>query len=161
MSFASKAGLLGIMLAMVLTAGCDRGSSKGGQKSAGQTGSVKTELQIKVPEAGSINDRVRSLWATTMPVIKADASAGLSDAEYQSRRLPLFSAWVMLQQANTNAQPPVKQVAQVIPDILGLIDHLYGFPGTPAAEREKQRQNRSRTDSLIADIDKQVRELPK
>lgn len=42
-----------------------------------------------------------------------------------------------------------------------LIDHVYGFSGSPVAERTRERQNKGRTDYLIADVEKEILSLPK
>ncbi|MDA8432744.1 MAG: hypothetical protein M0Z60_07260 [Nitrospiraceae bacterium] len=156
----SKKGLLACMLFSMLAAGCTKAPDSG-KTEPGRTVGEKQELSIKVPESGTLNDRVRALWATTLPIIKTDAAAGLSDADYQARRLPLFSAWVTLQQQNANAPANDTQLSKVIPRILELLDHVYGFPGTPAEKRIKERQNAGRTAYLIADIERQVAALPK
>jgi hypothetical protein len=154
----SLKSLLAIFLFAVLMAACTKGPSQSNGEDKART---STELSIKVPESGSLPERVRLLWATTLPIIRADASAGLSDADYQARRLPLFAAWVTLQQQNASDPKTDEQISQLIPRILELIDHVYGFPGTPADRRVKERQNKGRTDYLIADIEKQVQALPK
>jgi hypothetical protein len=157
----SLKSLPAILLLGVLAAGCAKGSSQSAGNEPAQTGGEKQELSIEVPESGSLPDRVRSLWTTTLPIIRKDASAGLSDADYQTRRLPLFSAWVTLQQQNASAPKTDDRIGELIPRIPELVDHVYGFPGTPAGRRIKERQNKGRTDYLIADIEKQVRALPK
>jgi len=158
MNLVSRAGMIAVTLAMVWTAGCTKETPKGDK--AGEKSPARAELQIRVPEEGSITERMRSLWGMTMPVIRAEAFAGLSDDEYQARRIPLYSAWVTLQQANANAQLPDKEVEQLISEVLGLIDHVYGFPGTPAAEREARRQDKARTQSLLDDIGKRIQTQP-
>ncbi|MDA8103944.1 MAG: hypothetical protein M0Z71_01060 [Nitrospiraceae bacterium] len=150
-----------VVLIFGIIAGCTKGPSEPGKSGPGESASEKQELSIKVPESGSLADKVRSLWATTLPIIKNDAAAGLSDADYQARRLPLFSAWVTLQSQNASDPKTDEQIGRLIPRILELIDHLYGFPGTPAERRIKERQNKGRTDYLIADIEKQIQALPK
>jgi hypothetical protein len=148
-----------VFLMGILAAGCTKEPSQAGKNGAGVE--KKQELSIKVPESGSLAERVRALWATTSPIIQADAAAGLSDADYQARRLPLFSAWVTLQSQNASDPKTDEQIGRLIPRILELIDHVYGFPGTPADRRIKERQNAGRTNYLIADIEKQVQALPK
>ena len=49
-----------------------------------------------VPVEGTPSERVKKLWETTGPVMKADARANLGDGEYQKKRPALFSAWVRL-----------------------------------------------------------------
>jgi len=64
--------------------------------------------------------------------------------------------------SRTTSDPKTdEQIGRLIPRILELIDHLYGFPGTPAERGIKERQNKGRTDYLIADIEKQIQALPK
>jgi hypothetical protein len=161
MNTLSKKSLLAFLLLALLAAGCRKGPAQQENKGAESNGAGKQELSIKVPESGSLPERVRALWRTTLPIIKGDAEAGLSDADYQARRLPLFSAWVTLQQENANSSASDNRVSELIPRILELIDHVYGFPGTPADRRIKERQNRGRTDYLIDDINKQIEALTK
>ncbi|MEJ2685323.1 MAG: hypothetical protein P8Z71_13135 [Candidatus Sulfobium sp.] len=153
--------LLLVFLFAVLAAGCSKGSSQSAGTKAGQADGEKQELSIKVPESGSLPEQVRSLWATTLPIIRNDASAGLSDADYQARRVPLFSAWMTLQAQNGSDPKGSDRISRLIPRILELIDHVYGFPGTPPAERIKERRNKGRTEYLITDIEKQIKALPK
>lgn len=157
----SVKGFLLIFLFAIIAAGCSKGAPRSAGNKGAKADSEKQGLSVDVPESGSMTERVRSLWATTLPIIRNDASAGLSDADYQARRVPLFSAWVTLQARNGSAAKPSERISRLIPRILELIDHVYGFPGTPRAERIKERQNKGRTEYIIADIEKQIKALPK
>jgi hypothetical protein len=117
-------------------------------------------LHIQVPESGPLTRKVKQLWQTTRPIIEADARANQSDAYYQARRTPMFTAWVRLQMDNSIATDSSEDVSRLIPRILEVIDHVYGFPGFSEAQRVAQRKNAGRTAYLIKDIDRRLSKLP-
>ncbi len=143
-------------IAALLFTACSKGAQNAG---SGSRQAESGHAAIKAPTTGSVPERVSSFWATTLPIIRKDATAGLTEEQYQARRLDLFSEWVGLQQANANAAQSSKDVSTATTRVLELIDHVYGFPGTPVAERAKERQNTERTEALIADIDRQMQDL--
>jgi hypothetical protein len=118
------------------------------------------DLKIQVPQSGPMSQRVKQLWQTTRPIIEADARGNLSEARYQARRTPLFSAWVRLQGDNSISSGPSEAASRVIPRILELINHVYGFPGYPEAKRVAERRNAGRTAYLIKDINRRLAKLP-
>lgn len=93
-----------------------------------------------VPEEGTPGQRVRKLWESTGPVMKADAKANLTDREYQNKRTPLFSVWVTLQGKLSLAPEKDDRAQRIIPEVLKFIDNLYGFPGFTQERREKDRE---------------------
>lgn len=117
---------------------------------------LASDLVIQAPKQGNLLERTRALWAVTEPIIKQDAAANLGDAAYQARRPALFEAWVklqMVQQAQSGVSPQVHDaVSSLIPRILELVDHLYGFPGESLEQRVKTRANKDRREYLIEDI---------
>ncbi len=117
-------------------------------------------FHIQVPESGPLAQKVKQLWQTTRPIIEADAGANQSDAYYQARRAPLFTAWVRLQMDSSIATDSSEDVSRLIPRILELIDHVYGFPGFPEVQRVAQRKKAGRTAYLIKDIDRRLSKLP-
>ncbi|HOD76589.1 MAG TPA: hypothetical protein PKJ17_11200, partial [Syntrophorhabdaceae bacterium] len=118
-----------------------------GEKSPGPQ-DAKTEPQTRqakaggftVPEEGTPAERVRKLWESTGPIMKVDAQANLIDREYQNKRTPLFSVWVTLQGKLSLAPQKDERAQRVIPEVLKLIDDLYGFPGFTEERREKDRE---------------------
>jgi hypothetical protein len=76
---------------------------------------------IEVPETGTPAERLKKLWQATRPHLLADAKAALSDAEYQKRRAPIWSAWIQLQMSVAGDDD---QVDRIIPDVLGLLIRL-------------------------------------
>jgi hypothetical protein len=122
----------------------------------GQDHKEASGLNIQVPDSGPITQRVKQFWQTTRPIIEADAQASLSEARYQARRNVLFAAWVRLQAAPNSTD----DVGRLIPRILELIDHVYGFPGYSEVKRIKKRQNVGRTNYLLKEIDRRVDKLP-
>lgn len=129
---------------------------------AGKTvpSSVEKAGGFVVPSDGTPAERVKKLWEGTSPVIRADARAALGDKEYQEKRTALFSAWVMLQGKLSLAEPKDEKAQGTIPEILKLIDNVYGFPGYDPARREKDRETaRKFFDRRFQKLDQQVREL--
>jgi hypothetical protein len=113
-----------------------------------------------VPSDGTPGERVKKLWESTAPVIRADARAKLGDKEYQEKRTSLFSAWVMLQGKLSLAEPKDENAQRTIPEILKLIDNLYGFPGFDPARRERDREIAKRYfDERFQKLDQQVKVL--
>ena len=100
--------------------------------------------KLTILTAGSSKERINDLWRQSRPIIEKDAKADLSDAKYLNLRSPLFDVWGNLQfklaWENRKVLSPASDKAQrVIPEILGLIDKLYGFPGYSNIMREKKR----------------------
>jgi hypothetical protein len=114
------------------------------------------DLVIQAPKQGNLLERTRALWAITEPIIKRDADANLGDAAYLARRPALFEAWVklqMVQQAQSGVSPQAHDaVSSLIPRILELVDHVYGFPGDSLQQRMKTRADKDRREYLIEDI---------
>lgn len=133
-----------IMTAFLFVAsGCGDPAGKGpAPATAGGAGAPQTEKAggDVVPADGTPGERVKKLWESTSPMIKADARAKIVDREYQEKRTPLFSAWVMLQGKLSLAEQKDEQAQRVIPEVLKMIDNLYGFPGFDADRRAKDRE---------------------
>ena len=129
---------------------------------AGKTPAPQVEKAggFVVPSDGTPGERVKKLWESTSPVIRADAKAALGDKEYQEKRTALFSGWVMLQGKLSLAEPKDEKVQRTIPEILKLIDNLYGFPGYEPARREKDRQTAKKYfDERFGKLDQQIKAL--
>ncbi len=113
-----------------------------------------------IPADGTPAERVKKLWASTAPVMRADAQANLGDKEYQDKRTPLFSAWVMLQGKLSLAGTKEDSVQRVIPEVLKFIDNLYGFPGYKPDKREKDRETAKKYfDERLQRLDQQIKAL--
>lgn len=93
-----------------------------------------------VPVDGTAGERVKKLWETTVPAFRADVQGNLGDKEYQDKRTPIFSAWVMLQGKLSLEAPKDGKAQRLIPEVLKFIDNLYGFPGYTPEKREKDRE---------------------
>jgi hypothetical protein len=119
------------------------------------------EFIVETPQTGNLSQRVKMLWETTRPIIEKDARANLTDEDYQARRTPLFTAWVNLQAVPDEKAAVTPEtmagISRIIPRILELIDHVYGFPGFSKEERERKRQNLGRTNYLIKDINEKMK----
>jgi hypothetical protein len=83
--------------------------------------------KIEVPEDGTAAERAKTLWKASRPVILADAKANYSDAEYMKRRGPVWNAWSRLQMSTAGEN---NGVGRLIPDILGLLNDVYGWTRT-------------------------------
>lgn len=151
-----------VIIASFLFAGSGCGDSgKQDPSPAGKTPPpVEKAGGFVVPADGTPGERVKKLWESTSPVIRADARATLGDKEYQDKRTSLFSAWVMLQGKLSLAEPKDEKAQRIIPEILKMIDNLYGFPGFDQARREKDREIAKKYfDERFQKLDQQVKGL--
>jgi hypothetical protein len=113
-----------------------------------------------VPEEGTPGQRVKTLWESTGPVMKADARAKLGDKEYQGKRTSLFSVWVTLQGKLSLATEKDEKAQQVIPEVLKFIDNLYGFPGFTEERRENDRETAKKFfDERYRKLDEEIKKL--
>jgi hypothetical protein len=138
-----------------------------GEKGPGSQ-AAKTEPQTRqakaggftVPEEGTPAERVRKLWESTSPIMKADARANLVDREYQAKRTPIFSVWVTLQGKLSLAAEKDEKAQQIIPEVLKFIDNLYGFPGFTQERREKDRETAKKFfDKRYDKLEEQIKAL--
>ena len=126
----------------------------------------KKDAKLIILSAGSPKERVKDLWRQSRPLIEKDAKATLSDSEYLTRRGPLFETWVNLQfklawEGRKVTSPASEKAQRVIPEILGLIDKLYGFPGYSKVMREKKRQQAKKTiEAALSRLDRIINALP-
>jgi len=124
------------------------------------------EIKLTIMAKGSPRERMRDLWRQSRPIIEKDAKAAYSDPEYLSRRKPLFETWVNLQfklawEGKKNPSPSYEKAERIIPDVLGSIDNLYGFPGFSKPMREKRRISAKKSiDAKLKRIDQWINELP-
>jgi hypothetical protein len=119
-----------------------------------------THRGLTVPQSGTPGERVRKLWAESKLVIKADAEAKLSDAEYQARREPLFRAWLDLQsQLSLLGRADGIMGERSTSDVLALINRVYGYPGYTETERQQRRRNTNVTKELL-ELDRRIKTLP-
>ncbi|MHB8108575.1 MAG: hypothetical protein ACYDHW_00915 [Syntrophorhabdaceae bacterium] len=154
--------IMGILIAicLVFTVNCCSGSkSENADKSSDSLRGEKAGKSI-VTHDGTPAQKVKQLWETTSPVIKSDAKASLLDKDYQEKRASLFSAWVMLQGKLSLAEPKDERAQRVIPEVLKLIDNLYGFPGYKPEKREKDRETAKKYfNERFQKLDAQIQEL--
>lgn len=110
--------------------------------------------KIEVPEDGTAAERAKALWKASRPVILADAKANHSDAEYMKRRGPVWNAWIRLQM---NTAGENDGVSRLIPDILGLLNDVYGWTADPPKTRQEGRDRKRKfIEEKIAELDKRV-----
>ncbi len=138
-----------------------KGKMHGGKRAVGRALlALAAGALIEAPREGDLLERVHKLWAQTLPMVEADLAAGREDAWYLERRRPLFTAWVMLQAMPEDKSGVPTQtrdaIGRLIPRILELVDHVYGFPGYSQAKREQNRANQGRARFLIKDIEKKL-----
>jgi hypothetical protein len=113
--------------------------------------------EIQVPEEGTAAERVKKLWQVSRPVILADAKANYLDAEYMKRRGPVWRAWTTLQMSTTGEEGGI---SRLIPDILGLLNDVYGWTADPSPKRQEIRDRTRRfVAERIAELDKRVAAL--
>jgi hypothetical protein len=123
---------------------------------AAASGPARTYAQadVDVPETGTPAERLKKLWHDTRPHLLADAKAALSDAEYQKRRAPIWGAWIQLQMSVAGDDD---QVERIIPDVLGLLNRIYGWTAdSPAKRQENRDESRPFTEKRVAEMDKRV-----
>jgi hypothetical protein len=120
--------------------------------------SARTALSS--PPSETPGQRIRKLWAESKLVIKADAEAKLSEAEYQARREPLFRTWLDLQsQLSMLGRPDGIMGERAVSEILALINRVYGYPGYSETERQQRRRNTDVMTELLR-LDRRVKTLP-
>ena len=110
--------------------------------------------ELKAPEEGTAAERTKKLWQASRPVIGADAKANYSDAEYMKRRGPVWQAWIGLQMSTAGENTAV---SKLIPDVLSLINDVYGWTAdSPARRQEIRERARKSIDHRVASLDKRV-----
>lgn len=156
----SSFNLFLLLLAVIMTLNVGCSSNNGTSKDAAEDDTMAVKI-LEAPKDGKIVERVRKLWEKTRPMVEADEKAKLSDEEYLKKRNDIFGAWVDLQVDNSISDEKSEDVSKLIPRILELIDHVYGFPGSTKEDRMEERKNTGRTAYLIKELDKKVSDLPK
>lgn len=134
--------IMGIMIIICLAlsvTGCPSPKVENGTSPDSAKG-VEKSGNFTIPADGTPGQKVKKLWETTSPAFKADAQANFGDKEYQDKRTPIFSAWVMLQGKLSLEEPKDEKAQRVIPEVLKFIDNMYGFPGYAPEKREKDRE---------------------
>jgi hypothetical protein len=112
------------------------------------------------PKLGTPGQRIRTLWAESKLVIKADAEAKLSEAEYQARRGPLFRTWLDLQsQLSLLGRPDGITGERTVSEVLALINRVYGYPGYTETDRQQRRRNTNVMKELL-ELDRRIKTLP-
>jgi hypothetical protein len=112
------------------------------------------------PKLGTPGQRIRKLWAESKLVIKADAEAKLSEAEYQARRVPLFRTWLDLQsQLSFLGRADGITGERTVSEVLALINRVYGYPGYTETVRQQRRRNTNVMKELL-ELDRRVKTLP-
>lgn len=141
--------------------GCgDSGKQGPASSPAGPSSQGEKAGGFVIPVDGTPGQRVKKLWETTAPVMRADARARFGDREYQEKRTPLFSAWVMLQGKLSLAETKDGNAQRAIPEVLKFIDNLYGFPGFKPERREKDRETAKKYfDERYDKLDRQIKFL--
>lgn len=113
--------------------------------------------EIKVPEEGTAAERAKKLWKASRPVILNDAKANYTDAEYMKRRAPVWRAWTTLQM---HAAGENDRVSHLIPDVLGLLNDVYGWTADPPQKRKEIRDRTRRfVEERVAELDKRMAAL--
>ena len=113
--------------------------------------------KIEVPEDGTAAERAKALWQASRPVILADAKANYSDAEYMKRRGPVWNAWSRLQMSTAGES---NGVGRLIPDVLGLLNDVYGWTADPPKTRREGRDRKRKfVEARVAEMDKRVAAL--
>jgi len=110
-----------------------------------------------VPEDGTAAERAKTLWKASRPVILGDAKANYPDAEYMKRRGPVWNAWIRLQMSTAGES---NGVGRLIPDILRLLNDVYGWTADPPKKRQEGRDRKRKfVEGRVAELDKRVAAL--
>ena len=113
--------------------------------------------KIEVPEDGTAAERAKTLWKASRPVILGDAKTNYPDAEYMKRRGPVWNAWIKLQMSTAGES---NGVGRLIPDILGLLNDVYGWTADPPKTRQEGRDRKRKfVEGRVAEMDKRVAAL--
>jgi len=119
------------------------------------------EYAIDVPESGTSTARVRKMWDQTRALIVKDAAANLSDDQYHAKRDPMFLPWTELAETVDRLRDAGTEKAEkVLPEILAVIDALYGFGGQPEPRIETRNTFKKAMDARLKKIDDAVKALP-
>jgi hypothetical protein len=154
-----------LLFFLTLSAGCrsDARSKAADVAAASQTTNPlsRTKLAVEIPQSGTSSERVRRMWKETRAMIVKDAAANLTDEQYHAKRDPVFVSWTMFQEQlyplNDSA---VEQSKNVVPDILGVIDDLYGFGGEPEPRTETRETFKKAISARLEKVDAAVKALP-
>lgn len=120
-----------------------------------------TKLAVDIPQAGTSAERVRRMWKDTRKMVVKDAAATMGDEQYHAKRDSVFVAWTMFQeQLYQLNDPAAAQSQEVVPDILRVIDDLYGFGGDAQPRIESRESFKKAMDARLALIDDRVKALP-
>jgi hypothetical protein len=116
-------------------------------------------INLTIPESGTPAQQVQQLWDATRPILKADASLQLSDAEIQARRIALSTPWAALQArwSGGNRTKEAEAATQAITDILALVNNLYGDEATRKATGPMKPDQ---IEGQLTTIDQKVKALP-
>jgi hypothetical protein len=119
--------------------------------------SAAAQDEIEFPESGTPSERAKKLWHASRTRVLADAEAALSDAEYQKRRAPIWGAWTRLQMSVAGQDD---RVDEIIPDVLGLLNDVYGWTAFPPAKRQEIRdRTRPSAPKRVAAMDERLAAL--
>lgn len=120
--------------------------------------SVDSQQQVlPVPPEGTPGDKIRSLWARSLPSIQSDAAAGLTDNQYLYFRDSLLKPWLVLQ--SEFAHPLAIAPERITSEVITLIDTVYGYPGYPQETRERNRRTFDLR-SAVAALNEKIQDLP-
>ncbi len=118
-------------------------------------------LAIDLPDSGTSGARVRRMWEQTRTLVVKDAAANLSDEQYHAKRDSVFLSWTHFQEQLYELRDPgVEKAKSVVPDVLSIIDDLYGFGGQPEPRIETRDTFKRAIDARLEKVDRAVKALP-
>lgn len=95
-------------------------------------------------DGSTYKQHIVTLWEKTKPLLREDISKDYSDEELKEMGREIDSAWVNLQiHCSINHTEEIDKItdakyANIVEDIMGLIDELYANRYTPSEERRRE-----------------------
>jgi hypothetical protein len=114
---------------------------------------------VALPPAESSRKRIQALWEETVKTIRDDLHRSMTDQAYLERRDLVLTPWFT---AYFSHREEFAEAGLESTDIVGLINHVYGFSTEPRyrAERERLRGDTTAIEARIAAIQEKVNKFP-
>lgn len=112
-------------------------------KSSGSVGRISFDTNDN--DDATYKQHIEALWEKTKALLREDISKNYSDQELKELGTEIDTAWVNLQMhCSINHMDEIDKIkdaryANIIEDIMGVIDELYANRYTPSEEKRKER----------------------
>lgn len=124
---------------------------------------VRISFDRNNSDDSTYKQHIEALWAETKVLLKEDITRDYSDEELKKLGTEIDTAWVNLQiHSSINHMDEINQIkdaryANIMEDIMGVVDELYANRYTPTAEKRKknlENLKNGRLEFKIAEFDK-------